>query len=82
MADHEGRYGGFSAFLLRMTFDDALPQFSDGSIDLLHIDGFHSHEAVSHDLHAWLPKLSSRGLILMHDINVSRASASGGFGRK
>jgi len=72
---NERDYSGFSR-LLRGYFDDSLSEIPDGSVDLLHIDGRHGLEDVTHDFNSWLPKLSPRGVVLFHDI----AEHQPGFG--
>jgi hypothetical protein len=66
---HSNHFAEFSV-LLKMTFDEAIANFSNQSIDLLHIDGLHSYESVKHDFENWLPKISDQGVIVLHDTNV------------
>jgi hypothetical protein len=69
---NSSQYSGFSQ-LLRMTFDEAREDIGDGSIDLLHIDGLHTYEAVRHDFERWLPTLSDRAVVLLHDTRITRS---------
>jgi hypothetical protein len=68
-AHNRAHYEGFSN-LMRCTFDAALEKFPDASIDLLHLDGLHSEEAVRRDVANWLPKLRPGALLLLHDVAV------------
>ena len=60
-------YSGLNINLLRMNFDEAVIKFPDHSIDILHIDGYHTYEAVSNDFTRWYNKVSENGIILLHD---------------
>jgi Methyltransferase domain len=68
-AHNISNYAKFSQ-LLRMTFDEAAAKFPAQSVELLHIDGLHTYEAVRHDYETWLPKLAPGAVVLFHDTNV------------
>ena len=72
---NDQHYSAFST-LLRSSFDDALNHFSEGTIDLLHIDGRHFYEDVKHDFELWRSRLSQRSVVLFHDTNERKS----GFG--
>jgi hypothetical protein len=62
-------YAGCS-YLMRMLFADALRHFGDESIDILHVDGLHTYDAVSEDFSTWFPKVKPGGIVLFHDVTA------------
>lgn len=68
-AYNDANYSTFSR-LIRTTFDDARQRFSDNSVDIVHIDGLHTYDAVRRDLENWLPAVKPGGIILLHDISA------------
>ena len=68
------------AYLMRTDFASASSEFNDQTIDLLHIDGMHTYEAVSCDFATWFPKVRSGGVVLLHDICVRSSEDHSDFG--
>ena len=64
----ETLFRDIDAYMVRMTFDEAVGEFEDQSIDLLHIDGSHMYEDVKHDFLTWLTKVKKDGVIFFHDV--------------
>ena len=52
---------------MKMTSLDASQLFSDGSLDIVYIDGDHSYEAVKTDVISWKLKVKNGGLLCGHD---------------
>lgn len=62
-----------NTYLMRMLFNEAVGHFEDETIDLLHIDGLHTYEAVQEDFNNWYSKVSPGGIILFHDIEARQS---------
>ena len=70
------------ATLHQCLFSEALADFPDESVDLIHIDGLHTYEALQEDFTTWLPKLAPNGLMLLHDVDPTSGYGSAQFYRE
>ncbi len=57
-----------NVFLVKGTFAESLELFPDKSIDLLHIDGYHTYNSTKENFEMYLPKLSDKAVVLFHDM--------------
>jgi archaellum component FlaC len=73
--NYNWRYSSFSELKAKL-FTEAVDDFADASIELLHIDGTHTYRGVKSDFASWLPKVAPGGLVLFHDVMMR----DGGFG--
>lgn len=55
-----------NVILIKQTFDQTEANWSL-PIDLLHIDGFHTYEAVRNDWQRWHKHVSEHGVVMFHD---------------
>ena len=55
--------------IIKGFFDDVVKTWNK-PIDILHIDGLHTYEAVKNDFEKWSPFVKENGIILMHDTMV------------
>lgn len=53
--------------LIRKTSMEAVNEFEDNSLDFVYIDGHHDFVHVTNDIHHWLPKIKSGGILSGHD---------------
>ncbi len=55
--------------IVRKTSNEAVSDFEDNSIDLLHIDGCHDYQFVKDDINNFYPKISKFGYVIFDDTN-------------
>lgn len=82
VARHDSAFGDFSRLLLPDCMDEAVATVPDGSVDLLQLDAAtqsaQTYQSIAKELAAWMPKLSQRAVVLIHDHHGQRQ----GFGRR
>ena len=66
-------YPNLNTVILKKLFDDAIKDIPDNSVDILHIDGLHTYEAVKHDFENWINKVKNNGIVLFHDTHEKTA---------
>lgn len=66
---HDPLYSSFS-LLLQNKSDLFENTFREKTVDLLHINNSFSYVAIKSDFESWLPKISDRGIVIVHNTNL------------
>jgi hypothetical protein len=67
--DLNEEYGINNIEFIKADFNEAAKTW-DKEIDILHIDGFHSYEAVKNDYETWVKFCKEDSIILFHDVEA------------
>lgn len=78
---HEHFYAEVSG-INQSTFDAVWDYSPARTFDLVHLSGFRPDEAVKQDFEKWLPRMTDRGVVLFHDINVGEGNSGGRLWRE
>lgn len=71
--EKQNEYGLDNVTFIKGYFDDVAKTW-EKKIDILHIDGFHTYEAVYNDFSTWGKFVKDDGVIMMHDTKVFHGS--------
>ena len=64
---NQEKYGSFSS-ILNASDGRVQSRFADRSVDILHLDGFNFPGQLGEVFKSWLPKLSDKAVLLLHNI--------------
>jgi len=73
-ASTQQRLAPYHVTYIRKFSVDAAKGIENGSLDFAYIDANHSLQSVIQDIHAWLPKVRSGGIVAGHDYCQRRQS--------
>lgn len=68
--DYQYKMGLKNLHFLKGYFDDVASRWEDMPIDVLHIDGLHTYEAVKNDYETWSKFMRPNHIIMFHDTYV------------
>jgi hypothetical protein len=70
-ANHNRFHYAVLSYILRLTSNQALPQFDDGSVDLVLLDEDCGDEAFEECFRSWYPKVRPGGVLAVHDVGAT-----------